>query len=72
MSSEEQDRELFGSEENHLIRYGLLEVAKGGVLFLKELASLNQGGQARLVKALEDGVFLGAVVLNHLFLIQGL
>lgn len=57
LNSEEQDRELFGSEENHLIRYGLLEVAKGGALFLKELASLNPGGQAKLVKALEDGVF---------------
>ncbi|MDC3160182.1 sigma 54-interacting transcriptional regulator [Pseudomonadota bacterium] len=57
LNSEEQDRELFGNEENHIIRYGLLEVAKGGVLFLKELASLNPGGQARLVKAIEDGVF---------------
>ena len=28
-----------------------------GSLFLKELASLNPGGQAKLVKALEDGVF---------------
>ena len=58
MNADEQDRELFGSEENNLIRYGLLEVAnKRGILFLKEIASLNQGGQARLVKAMEDGIF---------------
>ena len=56
--ADEQDRELFGSEENNLIRYGLLEVAnKRGILFLKEITSLNQGGQARLIKAMEDGIF---------------
>lgn len=46
--------ELFGLEEGERVRYGALERAKGGTLFVKDIADLDAGIQARLLGALES------------------
>ncbi len=51
-------RELFGAEEEERIHYGALEQARGGVLFLDEVAEMDLEAQAQLVGALDTGSFL--------------
>ncbi|MGK0673480.1 MAG: sigma-54 dependent transcriptional regulator [Halothiobacillaceae bacterium] len=47
--------ELFGSEDgSDRIRYGLLEQAHGGTLFLAEVADLDKGVQTQLLSILES------------------
>lgn len=45
--------ELFGSEEDDKVHYGLLEQANGGTLFLDDIADMDSATQARLLGALE-------------------
>jgi two-component system, NtrC family, nitrogen regulation response regulator NtrX len=58
IARENSSLELFGSEENDKLHYGRLEQASGGVLFLDELADMDQDTQAKLAGALENGSFL--------------
>ncbi len=51
--------ELFGSEDDGgRVRYGLLEQAHGGTLFLAEVADLDKGVQTQLLSALESQSFM--------------
>ncbi len=50
--------ELFGSEDGERVRYGLLEQAHGGTLFLAEVADLDKGVQTQLLSALESQSFV--------------
>ena len=50
--------ELFGSEDNGRIHYGLLEQANGGTLFLDEVGDMDVAVQARLFSSLENRSFL--------------
>ena len=49
--------ELFGQEENGRVHPGSLEKAREGVLFLDEVADLDEEAQSRLLGALESGFF---------------
>ncbi len=51
-------REFFGSESDGKIHYGRLEQANGGILFLDEVADMDQAAQAQLAGAFETGEFL--------------
>ncbi|WP_018864631.1 MULTISPECIES: sigma-54-dependent transcriptional regulator [Thioalkalivibrio] len=53
LSGEEAIGELFGSEQGDRVRYGLLEQAGGGVLFLDEVAEMDMQTQGRLLHALD-------------------
>jgi len=50
--------ELFGTEIDGKIRYGLLEQANGGTLFIAEAADMDEQTQMQLVSALESQSFL--------------
>jgi DNA-binding NtrC family response regulator len=50
-------RDLFGSEENGEPRYGLIEQAQGGTLYLDEIGSLSAVLQSRLAAALNQRQF---------------
>ncbi len=50
--------ELFGSEEDGKVQYGLLEQANGGTLFLDEVSDMDLAIQARLFAALEGRSYL--------------
>lgn len=55
LARENPEAELFGAEEaGGRVRYGALERANGGTLFLKDIADLDPGIQARLLGALES------------------
>jgi DNA-binding NtrC family response regulator len=58
LARENPAAELFGSEEGDRVRYGSLERAHGGTLFLKDIADLDLGIQARLLGALENQALL--------------
>lgn len=49
--------ELFGSEHDGRIRYGLLEQANGGTLLLDEVGEMDLASQAKLLAALESRTF---------------
>jgi DNA-binding NtrC family response regulator len=51
-------RELFGSEEEGKTHYGVLEQARGGILFLDEVADMDMEAQGQLLGALDTGSFL--------------
>ena len=57
MTRENPEEELFGFEKRGKLRFGALELANGGTLFLKDVADMDLGTQARLVKALENQEF---------------
>lgn len=53
------ESELFGHEKGaftdaHQMRAGKFELASGGTLFLDEIGDLSPGGQAKLLRALEE------------------
>ena len=50
--------ELFGEERGGSVRYGLLEQANGGTLFLNEVADMDVDLQARLASALQGQSFV--------------
>jgi len=52
--------DLFGSEENDHVHYGLLEQANGGTLFLSDIGDMDLSTQAKLLAALESKSFLRA------------
>ncbi len=59
--------ELFGEESDDKVRYGLLEQANGGSLFLNEIADMDIDLQARLASALQGQSFVrvgGSSVVN--------
>lgn len=53
LSPADPDPELFGSEENSELQPGYLERAQGGSLFLKDIADMDLGTQAKLQNTLE-------------------
>lgn len=55
MSPENQALELFGSQGSHTL--ARLEQAQGGTLFIKDIASLDDAIQARLLTSLENQSF---------------
>jgi len=57
LAHEEGAGELFGRERGDRIRYGLLEQANGGVLYLDEVADMDLPMQGRLLSALESQSF---------------
>ena len=50
-------RELFGSEQDKRIYYGLLEQAGGGTLYIDDIADMDMATQGRLLNALETERF---------------
>ncbi len=50
--------ELFGEESGDKVRYGLLEQANGGTLFLNEVGDMDLNLQARLASALQGQSFV--------------
>jgi two-component system, NtrC family, nitrogen regulation response regulator NtrX len=57
LARENPEEEFFGSETNGNIRFGSLELANGGTLFLKDVADMDLSSQARLLNALENQAF---------------
>jgi len=51
------NKELFGSEENNKVHYGLLDQANGGTLFLQDIAELDIATQGKLASALQNKLF---------------
>ena len=56
------ESELFGAEAgaytgSKRLRIGRFETANGGTLFLDEIGNLSAGGQAKLLRVLQDGAF---------------
>jgi len=50
-------QELFGTEHGESVRYGLLEQANGGTLFLSDIGDMDMTTQAKLNSALETRSF---------------
>ena len=53
LTGEESIAELFGTEQGDRVRFGLLEQAAGGLLFLDEVTEMDQQTQGRLLHALD-------------------
>lgn len=61
-------KELFGAEDNEHVHYGLFEQARGGALYLSDIASLEAQAQQQLLHLLRDGTFSrlhGSEQINH-------
>ncbi|MCB1608080.1 MAG: sigma-54-dependent Fis family transcriptional regulator [Xanthomonadales bacterium] len=48
---------LFGSEDGETVRYGLLEQARGGTLYIDEITQLDSDQQRRLASALSRSAY---------------
>ena len=57
LDEETASKELFGSEENNKVHYGLLDQANGGTLFLQDIAELDITCQGKLASALQNKSF---------------
>ncbi len=57
MEPDHVEAELFGSEENDLVRPGLLERAHGGTLFLDEIADMPLPTQGKILRVLTEQSF---------------
>jgi two-component system, NtrC family, nitrogen regulation response regulator NtrX len=57
LSGDNSAHELFGSEEQGKVHYGLLEQANGGTLLLHDIADMDNVTQGKLYSALESGSF---------------
>ena len=51
------ETELFGSESEDTIQYGLLDQAHGGTLYLSDIAALSKNSQKYLANALKQGFY---------------
>jgi len=60
LARESLEQELFGSETNGKLHFGVMEQANGGTLLLKDIADLDRDLQARLLNALENQSVLRA------------
>lgn len=58
LARDNPEEEFFGSEKNEKIRFGSLELANGGTLFLKDISDMDLSSQARLLNALENQAFM--------------
>ncbi len=58
ITGEFSGHELFGSEDNDMIHYGLIEQANGGTLYISEVADMGAAVQGRLLDALQNRSFL--------------
>ncbi len=58
IARENSATELFGNEANGEVRYGRLEQANGGTLFLAEVGDMDMETQGRLLAALETQSFM--------------
>jgi DNA-binding NtrC family response regulator len=61
-------KQLFGSEENGVITPGLLELSKGGTIFISDVFDLNEKGQKLLLRLLQRKKFsrIGGNTLQNL------
>ena len=57
LSAENAAKELFGSEIDGTITYGLLEQANGGTLYLHDMSDMDLDSQAKFFSALEKKSF---------------
>jgi len=57
LSPESTITALYGSEEGNIKRQGLIELAEGGILFLKDIADMDITLQARLQNTIENQLF---------------
>lgn len=57
MSPELAIKEIFGSEDGNAVKPGLIEQAKNGILFLKDIADMDSALQAKLQYTLENNTF---------------
>ncbi|MEM7027849.1 MAG: sigma-54 dependent transcriptional regulator, partial [Pseudomonadota bacterium] len=57
LSNEHANRELFGEIINNELQEGYLESAKGGSLFIKDIAELDSGLQSQLHNTIESKMF---------------
>jgi len=57
LSAENAAKELFGSEINSKITYGLLEQANGGTLYIHDMSDMDLKSQAKFFSALEKKSF---------------
>jgi two-component system nitrogen regulation response regulator NtrX len=57
LAAEGIEAQLFGSEDEGKIHYGLLEQANGGTLFISDVGDLDMATQTRLNSALETRAF---------------
>ncbi len=55
---DELAKKLFGEESGDSVRYGLLEQANGGTLFLNEVTDLDLSLQGELASVLQNGTFV--------------
>ncbi|MCU7959769.1 MAG: sigma-54 dependent transcriptional regulator [gamma proteobacterium symbiont of Bathyaustriella thionipta] len=51
-------REMLGSEEGEQVQYGALEKARGGTLYLDEVADMSDFAQKQLLGVLDSGSFM--------------
>ena len=58
IAAENSAVELFGSEDEAGVHYGLLEQANGGILYLNEVGEMDVATQARFLSALQNRRFL--------------
>ena len=57
IEADRMEEVLFGSEENGVIKPGLLEQADNGVLFFDEVADMPKGTQSKILRVLIEQVF---------------
>ena len=57
LDPENYERELFGSENQGIINYGLFEKAKGGTLLIDEVSEIPLETQAKILRVLIDQKF---------------
>ena len=58
LANQDTVSELFGSEDGENLRFGSLDRAHGGTLFLADIADMESSIQVRLLGALQHGTFL--------------